>query len=205
MRRAHDGEKMTTLDGVERQLTSDMLMISDTLGTVAIGGVMGGLETEVNDQTRNVLLEAASFDFISNRRTLADAAAAQRGDHTLQQGYLGRDASARGAALRPADGRAGRRRVVTGIEDCYPTAQPSAVIDITPAEVRRILGMDVPAAQISAILRRLEFDVAGTALGWTPLRRSRHRPLVPAGRGPSPPTCWRRSPASSAMTRYRPR
>ena len=69
MRRAKPGEKMTTLDGNERQLTTDMLMITDTLGPIAVGGVMGGLETEVNERTRNVLLEAAAFDFINNRRT----------------------------------------------------------------------------------------------------------------------------------------
>ena len=57
MRRALAGEKMTTLDGVERQLTADMLMITDTLGSVAVGGVMGGAETEVNDRSRNILLE----------------------------------------------------------------------------------------------------------------------------------------------------
>ena len=69
MRRARQGEVMTTLDGVERQLTTDMLMITDTAGPIAVGGVMGGQETEVHDGTRNVLLEAASFDFINNRRT----------------------------------------------------------------------------------------------------------------------------------------
>ncbi len=62
-------KRMTTLDGNERQLTTDMLMITDTLGPIAVGGVMGGLETEVNEHTRNVLLEAAAFDFINNRRT----------------------------------------------------------------------------------------------------------------------------------------
>ena len=159
IRRAHEGETMTTLDGVERQLTSDMLMISDTLGTIAIGGVMGGLDTEVSDRTRNVLLEAASFDFINNRRT----------SQTLR---LPSEATARfskGISAEmpvPAGQRCARLMVelagsemVAGIEDCYPTEQHSIVIDVTPAEVRRILGMDVPAAQISAILQRLEFDV----------------------------------------------
>ena len=69
MRRALPGEKMTTLDGVERELTADMLMITDTLGSIAVGGVMGGTETEVNDRSRNILLESASFDYINNRRT----------------------------------------------------------------------------------------------------------------------------------------
>jgi len=69
MRRAREGERMTTLDGIERVLTTDMLMITDTAGPIAVGGVMGGAETEIDETTRNILLESASFDFISNRRT----------------------------------------------------------------------------------------------------------------------------------------
>src|SRR6266536_2969889 len=69
VRRAHPGAKLTTLDGVERERDENMLLITDTLGPIAIAGVMGGLETEVHDGTRNVLLESATFDNISNRRT----------------------------------------------------------------------------------------------------------------------------------------
>lgn len=159
MRRAHDGEKMTTLDGVERQLTSDMLMISDTLGTVAIGGVMGGLETEVNNQTRNVLLEAASFDFISNRRASQTLRLPSEATARFSKGISAEMPAPAGMRCARLMVELAGGEVVAGIEDCYPTEQRSVVIDITPAEVRRILGMDVPAAQITAILRRLEFDV----------------------------------------------
>ncbi|MBO0782693.1 MAG: phenylalanine--tRNA ligase subunit beta, partial [Ktedonobacteraceae bacterium] len=69
VRTARPGEKMTTLDGVERELDESMLMIADTLSSIAIAGVMGGTETEVNDQTRTILLESATFDGINNRRT----------------------------------------------------------------------------------------------------------------------------------------
>src|SRR5207248_8613148 len=69
VRRAKPGEKMTTLDGVEREFDDSMLLITDRLGPVAIGGVMGGAETEVHEGTHNVLLEAATFDGINNRRT----------------------------------------------------------------------------------------------------------------------------------------
>jgi phenylalanyl-tRNA synthetase beta chain len=67
MRRAHPGEHLTTLDGVDRALDSDMLMITDTAGTIAVGGVMGGASAEVNDSTTSVLLEAANFHFLSIR------------------------------------------------------------------------------------------------------------------------------------------
>jgi len=65
MRRAHPGEQMRTLDGVGRDLDPDMLMITDTAGPVAVGGVMGGAETEIHDGTTSILLEAANFNFLS--------------------------------------------------------------------------------------------------------------------------------------------
>src|SRR5205823_4807287 len=64
IRRAHEGERMTTLDGVDRALARDMLLITDAAGPIAIAGVMGGADTEIDEQTKNVLLESASFNFI---------------------------------------------------------------------------------------------------------------------------------------------
>ena len=60
---------MTTLDGEERKLDEQMLMITDEVGLIAIAGVMGGEETEVGNETKDVLLESANFDFLHNRRT----------------------------------------------------------------------------------------------------------------------------------------
>lgn len=159
MRRARPGETMTTLDGVERQLTPDMLMITDVLGPIAVGGVMGGLETEVNEHTRNVLLESASFDYINNRRTSQTLRLPSEATARFSKGISSEmpvPAASRCARLM-ADLSGGT--VVEGVEDCYPLPQRSVQVAITPAEVRRILGMDVPADQIGAILRRLEFAV----------------------------------------------
>jgi phenylalanyl-tRNA synthetase beta chain len=159
MRRARPGEKMTTLDGTERQLTSDMLMITDTLGPIAVGGVMGGLETEVNEHTRNVLLEAAAFDFINNRRTSQALRLPSEATARFSKGISAEMPIPAGqrCARMMADLAAGT--VVEGVEDCYPLPQASVQVEITPAEVRRILGMDVPAAQMRDILQRLEFAV----------------------------------------------
>lgn len=159
MRRAYPGEKMKTLDGVERQLTPDMLMITDALGAIAVGGVMGGAETEVNDRTRNVLLESASFDFINNRRTSQTLRLPSEATARFSKGIspaMPAPAAQRCARMM-ADLAGGA--VVDGIADNYPMAQRSVIIDLTPAEVRRILGMDVPASQLIAILRQLEFAV----------------------------------------------
>src|SRR5262245_1683350 len=69
VRPAKEGETLVTLDGKERKLTPDMLLIADEKGPIALAGVMGGLETEVTDNTTNILLESASFDPVSIRRT----------------------------------------------------------------------------------------------------------------------------------------
>ena len=69
VRRAHDGERMTTLDGEERELSTDTLLITDDSGPIALAGVMGGENTEVSEATTNILLEAAQFDPASIRRT----------------------------------------------------------------------------------------------------------------------------------------
>lgn len=166
MRRAKAGEKITTLDGIGRQLTPDMLMIADTLGPVAIGGVMGGLETEVNEHTRHVLLEAANFDYINNRRTSQTLRLASEATARFSKGISPE-------MPIPAASRCARMMVelaggavIEGVEDCYPLPQAAVQVEITPAELQRILGMDVPAAQMREILERLEFaveDVASSA------------------------------------------
>src|ERR1700690_4198282 len=69
VRRARAGEKLRTLDGMERALTKDMCVISDATRALGIGGVMGGSETEISFSTRNILLEAAWLDPIAVRRT----------------------------------------------------------------------------------------------------------------------------------------
>jgi phenylalanyl-tRNA synthetase beta chain len=69
VRRAREGEKITTLDGVQRDLTSGMLCITDPSGPVAIAGVMGGLATEVTNKTVSILLESAFFNPVSVRKT----------------------------------------------------------------------------------------------------------------------------------------
>src|SRR5213076_2226926 len=70
VRLARAGEILVTLDKQERKLSPEHLVIADTKGPIALAGVMGGLETEVTAATKNILLESASFDFVSVRRTM---------------------------------------------------------------------------------------------------------------------------------------
>ena len=148
MRRAHPGEHLTTLDGVDRALDPDMLMITDTAGTIAVGGVMGGANTEVNDGTTSVLLEAANFDFLSIRRTsqmlkLSSEAASRFGkrvDPELTVIALARA----GQLLEELAG--GKVRPVYG--DIYPAKPQPKIIELDPAYVNRLLGVDPGLPQI---------------------------------------------------------
>lgn len=156
VRTAHAGEKMTTLDDVERELDESMLMITDTLGSIAVAGVMGGSETEVSDETRTILLEAATFDNINNRRTSQKLKLHSEASHRFSRGIpaeLNAIAGRRAAHLmREYAGGT----VVPGMIDNYPMPQAERVVYTTASNVRRLLGMEIDLASIAENLRRLD-------------------------------------------------
>ena len=159
MRRARPGERMTTLDGVDHELAPDMLMITDSAGPIAVGGVMGGAETEIHDGSRNILLESANFDFINNRRTaqalkIPSEATARFGRGVPASGAV---AAARRASelMRTLAGG----MVARSVADEYPVKQPVVTIELPLREVERVLGILLPQDQIVRILRSLEFAV----------------------------------------------
>jgi phenylalanyl-tRNA synthetase beta chain len=165
VRRAKAGEKMRTLDGIERTLVADMCMIADASHAVAIGGVMGGQDSEIGFASKNILLEAAWFDPISVRRT----------SKTLG---LRTDASTRferGADPEMAD-LASRRCVeliqqvaggelLAGVVDVYPRKLQPGVLLLARRELLRVMGGDVPDTEIEAILKSLGFAPKRTDKG----------------------------------------
>ncbi len=159
MRRAHAGEQMKTLDGEMRQLDPDMLMITDTAGSIAVAGVMGGAETEVTNGTKTILLESANFNFLSIRRTsqmlgLRSEAASRFGKRVDPE--LTVKALARACELleQLAGGKA--RPVYA---DNYPGKPEPKSIELDPIYANRLLGVDLPAAEMVRILEALEFTV----------------------------------------------
>jgi phenylalanyl-tRNA synthetase beta chain len=157
VRRSEPRETMVTLDGMQRQLTEDMLLITDGGGPVAIAGVMGGFESEVTERTRNILLEAASFNNVNNRRT-------------SQALKLSSEASARfgrgvpSSMTIPAAERAtelmrqlGGGTIAQGIADVYPVKQEERTVEITAREVERIAGIHIGNKEITEILEGLGF------------------------------------------------
>ncbi|NLF00491.1 MAG: phenylalanine--tRNA ligase subunit beta [Anaerolineales bacterium] len=159
VRRAKPGEQMRTLDGEMRTFDGEMLLITDGAGPVAVAGVMGGSESEVTEQTRDVLLEAANFNFLSVRRTsrllgMMTEANLRFGrqvapDLTIQ-------AAARAAYLMA---ELGGGAVAPLMGDVYPGRRPQPVIQFDPAQTNRILGVDVPRQEVIRILSALEFEV----------------------------------------------
>ncbi len=167
IRPAKAGEKLKTLDGQDRELTSENLVIADSTGPIALAGVMGGLETEVTDATRNVLLESASFDFVSIRRTARQFTLFSEASTRFSKGIhpeVVATAAIRAAQLfRETTGAT----ILAGIVDNYPAPIPPQVIELKASEIRRLLGFDIPAAEVERVLKALQFKVEGGSGSWT--------------------------------------
>jgi len=162
MRRARSGERMLTLDGQDRQLDPEMLMITDTAGSIAVAGVMGGADTEVSPGTTSILLESANFNFLSIRRTsqmlgLRSEAASRFGKQVDPE--LTVKALARACQLLE-ELAGGKARTLYG--DNYPGKPGVKQIELDPGYANRLLGVDLPAAEMARILEALEFTVENT-------------------------------------------
>jgi phenylalanyl-tRNA synthetase beta chain len=153
------GETLETLDGEKRTLDEHNILVCDEAGVLGLGGVMGGAETEIGDDTKNVLLEAASWNFINIRRTMGSqklhteaAARFSRGVHP-SQAILG---VRRGIELMR---QTGGGQVAKGILDEYPLPAEAITVELPVREIRRILGMDFTVEQVAGLLARGGFTV----------------------------------------------
>ncbi len=148
---------MTTLDGIDRALDVGTILITDDAGPIAIAGVMGGAETEVTDATRTILLEAATFHFPSIRRASRDLKLPSESSWRFSRDVppaLIDPGSAVGSRLL-AEHAGGR--VAPGIVDVYPRPRPAVEVVMPLSEIDRLLGAEIPVADIEAILARLGF------------------------------------------------
>lgn len=159
VRRARAGEALKTLDGVDRKLSRDDLVIADARRPVALAGVMGGFDTMITERTRNVLIEAAWFDPASVRRT-----SRRHGMHTDASHRFERGAD--WAATPLACGRvaqlvleSGGGHLAGGQIDTVARKLEQPSLALRRSEVQRILGQDISENEIERILRRLGFRV----------------------------------------------
>ncbi len=178
VRPATDGEQMTTLDKEVRTFDRQMVLITDGGGPVAVGGVMGGLESEVTDATRDVLLEAAAFNFINIRRTaqllkLSTEASQRFGKRVDAE--LALIAAARAAELMA---QLAGGEVLPLVADLYPGRAEPTHLPYTPNLAHRILGVEIPPQEQRRILTRLEFTVNEADDGTWQITVPAHRPDV---------------------------
>src|SRR5215813_1390538 len=161
VRRSKPGEKLKTLDGIERAIPAETCMISDGDGSrlVGVGGIMGGAETEISFSTKNVLIECAWFDPVAVRK-------AGRGLklHTEASTRFGRGADpemAEVASRRAAELilQLAGGELLGGVVDVYPGKRVAKKITVTRAELLRVMGADVPDKVVERILSALGFTL----------------------------------------------
>ena len=163
VRRAEAEEKMLTLDEEERVLDDEMLVISDPEKAVAVGGVMGGANTEVTAKTTDVLIESAYFNPISIRKTSKKLGMHSDSSHRFERGVdIEKLIEANNRAcqmLAKCDGA----KVVPGVIDNYPLKYTPAVITLAADRVNELLGIEIKAAEVKESLERLGFEVEAAA------------------------------------------
>ena len=185
-RSAKKGEELTTLDGNKRKLTSSNVLVCDEKGPVSLAGVMGGAETEVYDaskevldavspetnpgemsrgkasvrgtSTTNVLLEGAAWNFINIRKTAKQHNLPSEASFRFSRGVhpaLAEQGVRRGLQLM-AEWSGGK--IAPGLVDEYPLKPIDPIITVRPQDVKRLIGIDLTAEEIAALLTRLEFQ-----------------------------------------------
>jgi phenylalanyl-tRNA synthetase beta chain len=161
IRRATGGEPFTTLDGVERKLDPDDLVIADGEGPTALAGVMGGLDSEIRPQTRRVLLECAHFSSRGVRRTSRRHGLHTESSHRFERGVdFGAVPEVLERAKRLLSELSGGR-VVPGSVHATGAAPDLPRITLRSSRLDGLLGMPVPFEEATSILERLGFPVLG--------------------------------------------
>ncbi|MGZ9223612.1 MAG: phenylalanine--tRNA ligase subunit beta, partial [Anaerolineales bacterium] len=184
-RAAKEGERLTTLDGVERKLTSTNVLVCDEEGPLSLAGVMGGAESEVYDASRevleatspnmqsdgmqrgkasvrgvsttNILLEGAAWNFINIRKTANQHNLPSEASFRFSRGVhpaIAEQGVKRGLQLM-AEWSGGK--IAPGLVDEYPLKPKDSVVEVTPKDVKRLLGIVLTVEEISALLQKLEF------------------------------------------------
>ncbi len=158
VRRAREGEELVSLDGVERVLAGNMLVIADAERTVALAGVMGGANSEVTDETTTILLESANFNprsiHYTGRILDMPSEACMRFERGISPGVT-MPAIKRATQLMA---ELGGGQVVKGIIDVYPGRMELQPVIVTTGEVERVLGVEFSREQIKSTLDSLGFE-----------------------------------------------
>lgn len=159
VRTAKEGETITTLDGEAHELTTDMLMICDSEKPTAVAGVMGGLNSEIKDDTTTLLFESAVFDGGSVRRTAKKLGLRTEASSRYEKGL---DPNMALAAINRAVElvhELGAGKVVSGVVDVYPNPKEAVKLPLRADKINAFLGTDIPKETMIDILKKLDFKV----------------------------------------------
>ncbi|HKQ39023.1 MAG TPA: phenylalanine--tRNA ligase subunit beta, partial [Verrucomicrobiae bacterium] len=164
VRNARDGEEFTTIDGQKRTLTSEMLVIADSKRAIALAGVMGGQNTEINERTADVLIESAYFKPQNIRRTSRKVELRTESSYRFERGCdpNAADWASRRAAqliLETAGGKLAR-----GAVDVYPAPAKPIEISLRHEKVSQLLGIELSRKQNTDYLNSLGLEVSGDAV-----------------------------------------
>jgi len=159
VRRASVGETLRTLDGQERKLESEDLLICDGLGPVAMAGIMGGESSEVRDDTVDLLLESACFDPVTIRRGAKRLGLSTEASYRFERGT---DPS---GTVRAVDRLAklvkewAGGEIFAGALDAHPRAEKERVVEFRTSRVEEFLGIEIPEEEMYSILTKLGLTV----------------------------------------------
>ena len=161
VRRAEEGEELTTLDGNVRKLTANMLVIADEHRAVGLAGIMGGLNSEIVSDTVDVVFESANFDGTTIRKTALALGMRTEASAKYEKGLDPLN-------TLPAVNRAcelvellGAGEVVDGVIDILNYVPQPTVLKLEPEKINTLLGTGIPEAEMVRILRSLDFGVEG--------------------------------------------
>ena len=159
VRMANKDEKLTTLDGIERTLKPEDIVISDGEKAIGLAGVMGGLETEITDKTKNIIIESAIFDSVKVRRT-SNSILRSEASNRFEKGL---DSNRTYMAMERACHlleKYANAEVVGNIAKYDTTEKEDKKIDITVENINRILGMEISEEEIIDVFRKLGFTTS---------------------------------------------
>ncbi len=159
---AKDGEVFTTLDGTERTLTDDMLLIKDAERGIAIAGVMGGLNSEIEEDTKTIIVESANFAGSSVRTTSKKLGLRTEASARFEKGIDPNLCEAAADRVCRLIELTGAGKVCKGSVDNYPVPEEAKTIDIRVDRINRVLGIELERQEMADILESLEIKAAGS-------------------------------------------
>src|SRR5271165_5277344 len=164
IRKAKNGEKLKTLDGVERTLTSDDLVVADAKRPVGLAGVMGGFDTMITDKTRNILIESAWWDPVTVRKMSRRHGIHTDASHRFERGADFESTILSCDLVAALILESGGGELVGGAVDVVSRKLDQAPVVLRISEVRRILGGDLEEGHILRILKKLGFNAVPAGL-----------------------------------------